>query len=77
MKKYIPSIILLVLVLPITAFAATTLSNPLGTTDLRIIIGRIISALLGVSGAIALLMFVWGGFQWILYCKIQTFTHLR
>jgi hypothetical protein len=48
---------------PSVAFAA--LENPLGETDIRLIIGRIISALLGISGALALLMFVWGGMQWL------------
>lgn len=46
--------------------AAPTLPNPLGgTTDIRTIIGRVISAALGISGSIALLMFVWGGLQWL------------
>ncbi|MEK7072915.1 MAG: pilin [Patescibacteria group bacterium] len=46
--------------------AAPTLPNPLGgTTDIRSIIGRVISAALGISGSIALLMFVWGGLQWL------------
>jgi multisubunit Na+/H+ antiporter MnhB subunit len=44
---------------------ATTLANPLGTTDIRVLIGNIIKAVLGLSGAVALLMFVWGGTQWI------------
>ncbi len=41
------------------------LYNPLGTSDVRVVIGRVIQAMLGLSGALALLMFVWGGFQWI------------
>lgn len=46
--------------------AAPTLPNPLGgTTDIRTIIGRVISAALGISGSIALLMFVWGGMLWL------------
>lgn len=45
---------------------APTLPNPLGgTTDIRTIIGRVINAALGISGSIALLMFVWGGLQWL------------
>ena len=50
--------------LPLIVFGAK-LENPLGESDLRIIIGRVIQALLGLSGTLALLMFVWGGIQWM------------
>ena len=56
-----------------TVFAATALptlaaelTNPLGTTDIRVVIARIIQAILGVTGAIALLMFIYGGFCWLI-----------
>ncbi len=52
--------------LPLTTLAATKLDNPLGTTSPQIVIGRIVRALLGVSGALALLMFVYGGMLWII-----------
>lgn len=52
-------------VLPLTTLAATKLNNPLNETDPRVIIGRIIKSLLGVSGALALLMFIYGGILWI------------
>ena len=42
-----------------------TLQNPLGTSDLRLIIGNIVKSLLSLSGAAGLLMFVWGGFQFL------------
>jgi hypothetical protein len=58
-------LVLFLLVLPKLA-AAEELSNPLGQTDIRLIIGNIISALLGIAGAVSLLMFVWGGFQWLI-----------
>jgi len=45
--------------------AQTQLYNPVGETDFRIIIGRVIRALLGLSGTLALLMFVYGGFFWL------------
>ena len=45
---------------------AAELTNPLHTTDIRTIIGRIIQAILGVTGATALLMFVYGGFLWLI-----------
>ncbi len=45
---------------------APTLPNPLGgSTDVRTIIGRVINAALGISGSVALLMFIWGGLQWL------------
>jgi hypothetical protein len=47
------------------AQAGVALPNPLGTTDVRVIIGRIIGVLTGASGSIALLMFIYGGFLWL------------
>jgi len=51
-----------------TTSTSTThvLSNPLGSTDLRVVIGYIIKALLGLSGAIALFVFVWSGIMMML-----------
>jgi hypothetical protein len=45
---------------------AAVLTNPLGTENVETIIGRVIQAILGVTGSIALLMFIWGGFQWLI-----------
>lgn len=50
---------------------AAELINPLdpsGTGDVTIatIIGRLISTVLGVTGSVALLMFVYGGFLWLI-----------
>ncbi len=42
-----------------------TLPNPLGTANVPIIVGRIIKAISGFAGTIGLLMFVYGGFQWL------------
>ena len=44
------------------------LINPLGAdvTSIPVFIGNIIKAALGLSGSIALLMFVWGGMQWLI-----------
>lgn len=58
------TIFCLLALVPTLAFAAS-LENPLGTTSLYELIGRLIKALLGLSGAAALLMFVWGGFLWL------------
>lgn len=41
------------------------LSNPLGTSSIPTLVGRGIQILTGVSGSIALLMFVWGGVVWL------------
>ena len=44
----------------------TALANPLG--DIKTptqLIGKIIYAILGLTGAIALVMFIWGGLQWM------------
>ncbi len=54
------------LLLPAVASAQTTLYNPLPSSDIRVIIGTFIRAILGLSGALALVMFIWGGFQWMI-----------
>lgn len=48
------------------AYAQAELKNPLLHSDLRVIIGDVIKALLGLSGAIALLVFVWSGVMMML-----------
>ncbi len=50
--------------IPATTNAAA-LYNPLGSVNVPTLIGRVIQAALGISGSIALLMFVWGGFVWL------------
>jgi cytochrome bd-type quinol oxidase subunit 2 len=66
MKKIYSSLLAAFLLTVPLASRATTLVNPLGTTDPKVFIGNIIKAVLGLSGAVALLMFVWGGAQWVL-----------
>ncbi|QQR60453.1 hypothetical protein IPH19_03500 [Candidatus Uhrbacteria bacterium] len=41
------------------------LRNPIGSTDLRVIISRLIRAVLGIVGALFLVMFVYGGVLWM------------
>ncbi|OGL62694.1 hypothetical protein A3C09_02330 [Candidatus Uhrbacteria bacterium RIFCSPHIGHO2_02_FULL_47_44] len=53
----------LIFLLPLVTHAE--LINPLGTTSIEGFIGRLIKAILGLSGSVALLMFVWGGFQYL------------
>ncbi|MFA6429448.1 MAG: hypothetical protein WCV84_03025 [Patescibacteria group bacterium] len=45
--------------------SGSTLRNPLGETDLSKLIGRVIKAVVGVIGAVALLMFVVAGIMWM------------
>lgn len=51
--------------LPVFAQEAVALPNPLGTTNAAVIVGRIIGILIGFVGGIALLVFIYGGFQWL------------
>ena len=45
---------------------AVSLTNPLGKTATpQALIGKVIEAILGVVGSIALLMFIYGGFTWM------------
>lgn len=44
---------------------AADLTDPLGHVDIPTIIGRIIKVALGLSGTMALLMFIYGGFTWM------------
>jgi hypothetical protein len=50
---------------PKKAAPIPALANPLGTTNISEILGRVVSAFLGIAGSVALLMFVYGGFTWI------------
>ncbi|KKR56689.1 MAG: hypothetical protein UU08_C0009G0025 [Candidatus Uhrbacteria bacterium GW2011_GWE2_40_58] len=54
-----------ILFLPLFVAHAEGLTNPLGTTDLRLIIGNIIRAILGLTGVLALVMFIYGGILWM------------
>lgn len=67
MKKILLRLLMPALILaPSVALAdSVTLINPLGETDVRVILGRVISAALSIVGALALLMFVYGGVLWM------------
>ncbi len=44
-----------------------TLKNPLsGTPDINTFIGKVINGALGIVGSLALAMFIYGGFMWML-----------
>lgn len=44
----------------------TRLENPIGATNVNVIIGRVIKGALGIVGALALFMFFWGGQTWLI-----------
>jgi len=53
------------------AEAQVQITNPLAEgkaegLDTAVLFGRVISAFLGIVGSVALVMFVWGGFQWLI-----------
>lgn len=41
------------------------LTNPLGTTNVAVILGRLVAAMVGFAGAIGLIVVIYGGFQWL------------
>lgn len=53
-------------IVPSIALAdGVNLTNPLGSSDFRVILGSVIKAFLGLSGSIALVMVIYGGFLWL------------
>jgi hypothetical protein len=40
--------------------------NPIGITSPQILIGKVIQAALGLTGSLALAMFIYGGFTWMM-----------
>ncbi len=65
MKLLSSIIIASTLLLPVICQAQVTLTNPLGETDVRVIIARLIQGALGLTGSIAFLMIMYGGFLWM------------
>jgi len=53
------------LIINIQSASAVSLPNPIGVTDPNIVFGRIIFALMGLVGTIALIMFIFGGYTWM------------
>lgn len=52
-----------------TGGTTVTLNNPLGSgtqkTNINYLIGRAINGVLGITGSLALAMFIYGGFMWM------------
>jgi len=46
--------------------STVNLTNPISSDSIPALIGRVITAVLGVVGSIALLMVIYGGFTWML-----------
>lgn len=44
---------------------AEDIKNPIRANDIPELVSSIVNAALGIVGALALLMFVWGGFLWM------------
>lgn len=42
-----------------------SLVNPLGSTDIKILMGNTVKVVVGIIGTIAFVVFVYGGFQWL------------
>lgn len=63
LKMY--AVLALAFLAPVGAHAQVALTNPLGETDINVIIGRVIQGFLSVSGTIALVMFIYGGIVWL------------
>lgn len=53
------------LALSITPVLAATLPNPIGISNPQVIVGNLIRAILGITGSLALLVFIYGGFSWV------------
>jgi len=77
MKKIIYTIATVILLFPVFVFAANgcpegveedsiCLTNPIQSThDLREIFGLVINRGMGIVGSVALLVFIYGGFMWL------------
>lgn len=48
-----------------TRNTAATLPNPVGTTDMVALLGRVFKAFFGIIGALALMWMTWGGILWM------------
>lgn len=71
MRRLFAPLLVSILVSVPRLLSAAQLYNPLdpgntGNVTIATIIGRLIQTILGVTGSVALLMFVWGGFLWLI-----------
>ena len=66
MRAFLPKFLILGALLATAHPASAALTNPLGSDDIRVVIGYLVRAMLGLSGAIALFVFVWSGMMMML-----------
>jgi hypothetical protein len=64
MKKFLAPAFLAIMLLP-TSVSAVELTNPLGTSDIRLVIARLIKGVIGLTGAVVFLMVIYGGILWL------------
>lgn len=63
----VPIVAIGIIILYGDSVLAQGLTNPLaGGADVRVVIGNILKGVLGLSGTVALAIFVYGGYQWLL-----------
>ncbi|HTK05178.1 MAG TPA: pilin [Candidatus Eisenbacteria bacterium] len=65
LARVIPAVIVALAPLPGLCTSTGDPLHPLGGTTLELIIGRVISVILGLLGSISLVMFVYGGITWM------------
>lgn len=53
-------------ILPSAALAAADPTHPLGQTTLQEVIGRLLGVVLGYTGILTLVVFIWSGFSWMI-----------
>ena len=75
MTKIFFAITIIIILCPNLALAGCTgassgssveICDPLGNTSPEVLIGNVINAVMGVVGSLALAMFIYGGFTWML-----------
>ncbi len=54
-----------ILAVPFVALAVDPL-HPLGSTTIETVIGRLIGAVISLLGVLALVVFIWSGFSWMI-----------
>ena len=65
MKKALAALAAFLLPLAAAAQGTVTLQNPLNVSSVPALIANILRAFIGIVGALALLVFIYGGFLWL------------
>ncbi len=64
-KKISTASIFVITTILTTQITSAQLTNPMRANSIPELVGLIITAILGIVGSIALLMFIYGGFTWL------------